>query len=144
MEHTVIFCLQFSSGRHLAVNTVTLFRTAVLVVEGPSSTYFIDVLFSVVVVEGPSSTYITDVLFAVVVVEGCGGTYCGDALFAVLVVEGINPFTAPSPQNLRAEKMHAHACEKYIFRSYNKSDFNTVRFMKIHLHANVKRKTKIV
>ena len=32
-------------------------------------------------------------------------------------------------------KVNAHACEQYIFRSCNKSNFNTVRFMKIHLHA---------
>ena len=38
--------------------------------------------------------------------------------------------------------MHAHAFKQYIFRSYNKSDFNIVRFMKIHLHANAEEKKK--
>ena len=43
------------------------------------------------------------------------------------------------------KKMHAHACEQYIFLSCNKSDFNTVRFMKIRLHAyaNVKKKKSL-
>ena len=40
--------------------------------------------------------------------------------------------------------MHAHAYEQYIFRFCNQSNFSTVRCMKIHLHANAKKKSKIV
>ena len=58
----------------------------------------------------------------------------------------VNPFTEsrqPSRYNFRAEKC-THTPAKCIFRSYNKSTFNTVRFTKIHLQANAKKKTKIV
>ena len=50
-----------------------------------------------------------------------------------------NPFTAPALKSSGLWKVHAaHAFKQYIFRSINKSNFNTVRFMKIRVHANAK------
>ena len=53
----------------------------------------------------------------------------------------LNP-SLPLPLKFPGLKVHAHACEQYIFRSYNKSKLNTVRFTKIHLHAMLIRKRK--
>ena len=48
----------------------------------------------------------------------------------------------PQPVKFPGGKVHAHACKQYIFRSYSKSNFNAVRFTKIHSHANAKKKRK--
>ena len=56
---------------------------------------------------------------------------------------GLTP-SLPQPVQFPGWKVHAHACEQYIFRPCNKSNFSTVHLIKIHLHANVKKKTKIV
>ena len=49
----------------------------------------------------------------------------------------INTFIAPAHKFL-GRKVHAHAFKQYIFQS----NFNTVHFIKIRLHADVKKKTK--
>ena len=48
----------------------------------------------------------------------------------------------PQPVRFPGWKMHGRTCKQYIFRSYNTSTFNAMRFDEILSHASAKKKTK--
>ena len=54
----------------------------------------------------------------IMTIDGKGTVFC------------INPFTAPACKNSAGWKMHGGTCKQYMFRSYNPSNFNAMRFDK--------------